>query len=60
MKPFTTIAIIVFAALCVFHILRLIIGWEAEIDHIVIPLWISGVGALVSGLMAIMLWKESK
>lgn len=60
MKPFTTIAVIVFAVICVFHILRLVLGWEAEVNHMVIPLWISIAGALVSGLMAVMLWKESK
>jgi hypothetical protein len=60
MKPFTTIAVIVFAIICVFHILRLFLGWEAVINHMVIPMWISIVGALVTGLIAIMLWKESK
>lgn len=60
MKPFTTIAIIVFAIICVFHILRLILGWEAVINHMAIPMWISGVGALFSGLLAVMLWKENK
>ena len=60
MKPFTTIAVIVFAVICVFHVVRLILGWEAEINHIAIPMWISGVGALFTGLLAVMLWKESK
>ena len=60
MKPFTTIAVIVFAIICVFHILRLFLGWEAEINHMVIPMWISIVGAVFSGLMAVMLWKENK
>lgn len=60
MKPFTTIAVIVFAIICVFHIVRLIFGWEATINHMVIPMWISIVGALISGLLAVMLWKENK
>lgn len=60
MKPFTTIAIIVFAVLCVAHILRLIFGWEARINGMDIPQWISIVGALFAGVMAIMLWKERK
>lgn len=60
MKPFTTIAVIVFAIICVVHILRLILGWDAEINHMVIPMWVSGIGALFAGLLAVMLWKENK
>ena len=50
---------IVFAIICAFHILRLVMGWEAELDHMTIPMWMSGVGALFSGLLAVMLWKEN-
>ena len=60
MKPFTKIAMMVFGVICAFHILRLIMGWEADLDRMPIPMWISGVGALVSGLLAVMLWKENK
>jgi hypothetical protein len=60
MKPFTTIAIVVFALICVMHILRVFLGWEAEINHTVIPIWVSIAGALGSGVLAVMLWKESK
>jgi hypothetical protein len=59
-KPFTTIAVFAFVIICVFHILRLIFGWEVEMAHIVIPLWMSGVGALFTGLLAFMLWKENR
>ncbi len=60
MKPFTTVAIVVFAIICVVHILRLILGWDAEINHMVIPMWVSGIGALFAGLLSVMLWKENK
>jgi hypothetical protein len=59
-KPFTIIAIVMFAIICIAHILRLILGWEAEINHMAIPVWISVIGALFSGLLAVMIWKESK
>jgi hypothetical protein len=59
-KPFTTIAIIFFAVICIFHILRLTLGWEAEVAHMVIPMWISAIGAVFSGLLALMLWRESR
>ena len=60
MRPFTTIAIVIFAVICLVHILRIIFGWEVIVDHIVIPIWVSGVGALLAGLLAVMVWKESR
>ena len=60
MKPFTTIACIVFAIICLVHIIRVIMGWDVKVNNIDIPLWVSIVGALLSGLLAVMLWKENK
>ena len=60
MKPFTTTAVVAFLVIGLVHILRIIFGWEVVIDHVVIPIWISGVGALLSGLLAVMVWKESR
>ena len=60
MKPFTTIAVIVFALICLVHIIRLIMGWEVRVNNIDIPSWVSIVGALISGLLPVMLWKENK
>jgi len=59
-KPFTTIAVLVFAIICLAHLLRVVFAWEAEVDHIVIPVWLSAIGALFSGMLAVMLWKENK
>lgn len=60
MKPFTSIAVIIFAVICVVHILRLVLGWSAIINGVEVPVWASIVGAIVSGLMAIMVWRENK
>ena len=60
MKPFTTIAAVVFAIIGVFHVVRLFLGWEAKVNNFDIPIWVSVIGALFSGLMAVMLWKENK
>src|SRR2546426_3763114 len=38
MKPFTTIAIVIFSLVAVLHVLRLIFGWQAVIDGLVIPM----------------------
>ncbi len=60
MKPFTTIAIIIFALMAVVHVLRLIFGWEAVINGIVVPMWVSVVGVFIAGGLAVMLWHESR
>lgn len=60
MKPFTKIAVLIFVMICAVHIIRLLFGWEARIGGFDIPQWISVVGLLLAGLMAIMLWKENK
>jgi len=59
MKPFTTIAIVIFSLVAVLHVLRLIFGWQAVIDGLVIPMWASVVGLIIAGGLAIMLWRES-
>ncbi|MGO9139276.1 MAG: hypothetical protein ACLP9S_13155 [Syntrophales bacterium] len=59
MKPFTTFAIVIFSLMCLMHILRTFFGWEVIFEGSRIPLWISPVGALVAGVVAYMLWRES-
>lgn len=59
-KPFTTIAIVIFSLMAALHVLRLIFGWEAVIDGLVIPIWVSLVGIIIAGGLAVMLWRESR
>jgi hypothetical protein len=59
-KPFTTIAIVIFSLMAVLHVLRLIFGWEAVINGLVIPMWASVVGTIVAAGLAVMLWRESR
>jgi hypothetical protein len=60
MKPFTTLAILIFALIALAHLYRLIRGCEVIVGGTVIPIWVSGVGLIVSAGLALMLWRESR
>jgi hypothetical protein len=60
MKPFTTIAVIVFSLIALIHLLRLFFGWEVIINGMILPLWISVPGFLIASGLALMLWRESR
>ena len=59
-KPFTTIAVGIFAFVALLHILRLVFGWEATFQGGVVPAWVSVLGTIIAGGLAIMLWRESR
>lgn len=59
-KPFATIAVGVFGMVALLHILRLAFGWEVTFQGGVVPLWVSGLGVVVAGGLAIMVWRESR
>ena len=58
MKPFTTIAAAIFSLICLVHIARLVYGLDIVIGGWPVPLWVSMPGAVVTGGLAFMLWKE--
>ena len=59
-KPFTTIAVGVFALVALLLFFRLAFGWEVTFQGGVVPLWVSGLGVAVAGGLAIMVWRESR
>ena len=59
-KPFTLLAIFVFAIVALVHLLRLFFGWEATFNGAVVPVWLSAVGLVVAGGLAAGLWWESR
>ena len=59
MKPFTNLAIAIFILVAVMHLLRLVYGWEATVNSVVIPLWVSVMGLLIAGALAYFLWREA-
>jgi hypothetical protein len=59
-KPFTLLAVLVFAIVALVHLLRLVYGWEATINGAAVPMWASILALVVSGGLAVMLWHESR
>ena len=59
-KPFTMLAVLVFALVALVHLLRLVYGWEATINGAAVPMWASILALVVSGGLAVMLWQESR
>lgn len=60
MKPFTTIAIAVFALMALAHAYRLATGCEVVVNGMTVPMWASVVGLVVAAGLAVMLWRESR
>ncbi len=60
MKPFTTIAVFVFSLVAVAHLLRLMLAWEVTVIGFVVPVWWSGLGFVVAGGLALMVWREAR
>ena len=60
MKSFTKIAIAVFSLVAVLHLLRLVFGLEVVISSVIIPLWVSIIGFLAAGVLAVLLWREMR
>lgn len=59
MKPFTTIAVVVFSLVAVLQLLRVALGWEVTVNGMLIPLWASVVACLVAAVIAFRLWREA-
>ena len=60
MKPVASIAVAVFALVALAHLLRMFLGWEVTIGGVVIPQWVSGFALVITGGLAIMLFRESR
>jgi len=59
-KPLTMIAVGVFALMALVHIFRLAFGWAITIQGSVVPMWVSVLGVVIAGGLAVMLWRESR
>jgi protein-S-isoprenylcysteine O-methyltransferase Ste14 len=59
-KPFTMISAIIFALVALLHVYRLFTNFQVVLGSHTIPLWMSYVGVIVPGILAIMLFRESR
>ena len=60
MKPFSTIAALVFALVAVIQLLRFVLGWEVVVNGMSVPLWASAIAFLVAAGLAVMVWREAR
>ena len=60
MKPFTTLAALLFALIALAHLYRVVRPFEVVVAGCSIPQWASIAGLIVAGALAIMLWRESR
>ena len=60
MKTGSKLAITLFSVVSIAHLLRLLYGMPISAGDWDVPQWISLFGVVVPGLVALMLWRESK
>jgi hypothetical protein len=60
MKPVATIAVAFLALIALAQLTRFLLGWALTIDGVAIPVWLSGVAAVIVGGLSTMLWRESR
>jgi hypothetical protein len=59
-KPFTTIAAIVFALIAVLQLLRFVLAWPISINGLAVPVWVSAVAFVIAAGLSVMLWRERR
>ncbi len=59
-KPFTIVAAGFLALICLVHAVRVALGIHVLVGSTEIPVWMSIPGALFTGLLAILLWREAR
>jgi len=60
MKPFSSIAAVIFSILSLAHLLRLFFHWEVIVNGFVVPQWVSAPACILLGALAFMLRRETR
>ena len=59
-RPFTLIAAIIFGIMALVHLYRLVTHFQIVLGSHLIPEWVSIIAMLIAGLLAVMLYRESR
>ena len=59
-RPFTMLAALIFLAMALIHAYRLMTHFQVVLGSHVIPMWVSWLGIIVPGILALMLFREAK
>jgi hypothetical protein len=59
-RPFTLIAAIIFGIMALAHLYRLVTHFQIVLGSHPIPEWVSIIATLITGLLAVMLYRESR
>lgn len=60
MRPASLVAAVVLAVVAIAHVLRLVLHTEVIIGGTVMPMWISGLGAVVAGILSTLVYRETR
>ena len=60
MKPFTSIAFVVFLCVAMLQMVRVVLKWDIVINGVSVPIWVSIVAFVVAGVLAFMLRREAR
>jgi hypothetical protein len=60
MNPFTKLGAVLFALIALAHLYRIVRPFEIVVAGSAVPQWASIVGLIIAGILAFMLWRESR
>lgn len=60
MKPFTTVAVVILGLIALIHLYRLVRPFEVSVGGEAVPQWVSFLGVIVAGGLALMVARESR
>jgi len=49
---FSIVAGLIFAVVALVHLLRILLGWPVVIDDWTVPMWVSWIGLVVTGVLS--------
>ncbi len=58
MRPFTIVGMVILALAAIVQAARFFMGWDVVINGMMIPMWFSGLAAVVLAVVVVMLWRE--